>query len=166
MVSMSTPHRLAALALAVLASTAITACGKGSGPAEEAAPHVPASSDPAGKDIVEGAVIAAQESVGGVRLYKVTHVDDYPDPIGYEYHMIAYDPKCDSFEMAAKTWKNHGATPMFDHLVVREVSFLPRDHRVLFVEPLTPAELLTYTKSRDGRTGGPSIPGAAPAPRP
>lgn len=165
MVAMSTPHRLAALALAVLSAAAIPACGKGSGPAEDPAPHVPASSDPAGKDIVEGAVIAAQEKVGGVRLYKVTHVDDYPDPIGYEYHMIAYDPKCDSFESAAKTWKNHGATPMFDHLIVREVSFLPRDHRVLFVEPLTPAELATYTKSRDSR-GGPTAPGAAPAPQP
>ena len=84
---MSTSHRLAALALAVLAATTITACGKGTG--EGDTPRVPASSDPAGKDIVEGAVIAAQEAVGGVRLYKVTHVDDYPDPIGYEYHMIA-----------------------------------------------------------------------------
>jgi hypothetical protein len=151
MVAMSTPHRLATLALAVLTAAAIPACGKSSGPTEEA-PHVPASSDPAGKDIVEGAVIAAQEKMGGIRIYKVTHVDDYPDPIGYEYHMIAYDPKCDSFEAAAKTWKAHKATPMFDHLVVREVSFLPRDHRVLFVEPLTQEELATYTKSRDGRT--------------
>ena len=119
MVAMSTPHRLAALALAVLAATAITACGKGSA---DDTPRIAASSDPAGKDIVEGAVIAAQESIGGVRLYKVTHVDDYPDPIGYEYHMIAYDPKCDTLEIAAKTWKDHKATPMFDHLVVREVS--------------------------------------------
>jgi hypothetical protein len=163
MVAMSTPHRLAALALAVLSAAATSACGKGGTPAEEPAPHVPASSDPAGKDIVEGAVIAAVEKVGGVRLYKVTHVDDYPDPIGYEYHMIAYDPKCDSYEIAAKTWKNHGATPMFDHLVVREVSFLPRDHRVLFVEPLTQAELATYTKSLDGR-GGPVTPPASPQP--
>jgi hypothetical protein len=164
MVAMSTPHRLAALALAVFSAAAITACGKGSAPAEEAAPRVPASSDPAGKDIVEGAVVAAQEKAGGIRLYKVTHVDDYPDPIGYEYHMIAYDPKCDSFEMAAKTWKNHAATPMFNHLVVREVSFLPRDHRVLFVEPLTPAELATYTSTLNSRGGTP--PGAAPAAQP
>ncbi len=157
MVAMSTPHRLAALALAVLTAGATAACGKGSAPAEEAAPRVPASSDPAGKDIVEGAVIAAQEKVGGYRLYKVTHVDDYPDPIGYEYHMIAYDPKCDTLDVAAKTWKDKKATPMFDHLVVREVSFLPRDHRVLFVEPLTPAELATYTKATGGR-GAPAAP--------
>ncbi len=146
---MSTPHRLAALALAVLTAGTLSACSKGS-PSDDT-PHIPASSDPAGKDIVEGAVIAAQEKVGGIRLYKVTHVDDYPDPIGYEYHMIAYDPKCDSFEMAAKTWKNHQATQMFEHLVVREVSFLPRDHRVLFVEPLTPAERATYDKSHNSR---------------
>ena len=46
MVAMSTPHRLAALALAVLTAGATAACGKGSAPAEEAAPRIPASSDP------------------------------------------------------------------------------------------------------------------------
>jgi hypothetical protein len=155
--AMSTPHRLAVLALAVVTAGATPACGKG-GPSADDTPHVPASSDPAGKDIVEGAVVAAREKVGGIRLYKVTHVDDYPDPIGYEYHMIAYDPKSDTFEAAAKTWKNHEAKQMYDHLVVREVNFLARDHRVLFVEPLTEAERATYAKSRDSRAEGSSAP--------
>ena len=154
MVAMTTPHRVVALALVALA---LPACSKGT--VEEAAPHVPASSDPAGKDIVEGAVVAAVESMGGMRIYKVTHVDDYPDPMGYDYHMIAYDPKCDTFERCAVVWKKHEATIAYDHLVVREVSFLPRDHRVLFVEPLTEAERATYTKSRDnGRSPAPPPP--------
>ncbi len=149
--AMSTPHRLAVLALAVVTAAAIPACSKGGSSAGEAAPHIAASSDPAGKDIVEGAVIAAREKIGGIRLYKVTHVDDYPDPIGYEYHMIAYDPKCDTYEACAKLWQSHQAKSMYDHLVVREVNFLPRDHRVLFVEPLTEAERATYDKARDSR---------------
>jgi hypothetical protein len=149
--AMSTPHRLAALALAALSAAAIPACNKGCSSTEEPAPRIPASSDPAGKDIVEGAVVAAQEKMGGIRMYKVTHVDDYPDPIGYEYHMIAYDPKCDTYEQCAIVWKKHETKVNFEHLVVREVSFLPRDHRVLFVEPLTEAERATYAKSRDSR---------------
>jgi hypothetical protein len=154
--AMSTPTRLVLLALALLGASALPACSKGS--TEEAAPHIPASSDPAGKDIVEGAVIAAHEKGGGIRLYKVTHVDDYPDPIGYEYHMIAYDPKCDTYERCAVLWQKHDAKVSYEHLVVREVNFLPRDHRVLFVEPLTEAERATYNKSRDSRGAG------APAP--
>jgi hypothetical protein len=156
--AMSTPTRLVVLALAVLGASSLPACSKGS--TEEAAPHIPASSDPKGKDIVEGAVIAAEESMGGIRLYKVTHVDDYPDPIGYEYHMIAYDPKCDTYEHCAVSWRKHEATVNYEHLVVREVAFLPRDHRVLFVEPLTEPERATYTKSLGGR--GPIAPAAQP----
>lgn len=150
---MSTPTRLAVLALAVLGASALPACSKSS-TTEEAAPHIPASSDPAGKDIVEGAVIAAQEKAGGIRLYKVTHVDDYPDPIGHEYHMIAYDPKCDTYERCAVSWKKHEAKVNYEHLVVRAVNFLPRDHRVLFIETLTEAERATYNKSRDSRGAG------------
>ncbi len=153
--AMSTPTRLVLLALALLGAAALPACSKGS-TTEEAAPPIPASSDPAGKDIVEGAVIAAKESMGGIRLYKVTHVDDYPDPIGYEYHMIAYDPKCDTYERCAVSWKKHEAKVNYEHLVVRQIAFLPRDHRVLFVEPLTETERATYTKSLNSR--GPSAP--------
>lgn len=159
---MRTPHRLTALALAVFTAAATPACGQGCSTPEEAAPHIPASSDPAGKDLVEGAVVAAKEGAGGIRLYKVTHVEELLAPLGREYHMIAYDPKADTFEQAAKTWQKHEAKIVFEHLVVRDIHFIPRDHRVVFVEPLTPAELATYTKSRDSRgTAFPPPAGAA-----
>ena len=159
---MSTPHRLTALALAVFTAAAAPACGQGCSSSEEAAPRIPASSDPAGKDLVEGAVVAAREGTGGIRLYKVTHVDEMPEPLGYEYHMIAYDPKSDTFEQAAQTWKKRETKVIFEHLVVRDIHFLPRDHRVVFVEPLTDAERTTYTKSRDSR--GTSFPAPIVAP--
>ncbi len=148
---MRTPHRLTVLALAVFAAAATPACSQGCSNAEEAAPHIPASSDPAGKDLVEGAIVAAREGTGGIRLYKITHVDEMPEPLGHEYHMIAYDPKSDSFEQAAKTWQKHETKVIFEHFVVRDVHFLPREHRVVFVEPLTDAERATYTRSRDSR---------------
>ncbi len=148
---MRTPHRLTALVLAAFTAAATPACSQGCSSSEEAAPHIPASSDPAGKDLVEGAVIASREGQGGIRLYKVTHVEELPEPLGTEYHMIAYDPKSDTFEQAAKIWQKHEAKVSFEHLVVRDIHFLPRDHRVVFVEPLTDAERLTYTRSRDSR---------------
>src|SRR6185312_3811304 len=52
--------------------------------------------DPRGKDLVAGAVVAAAtsaETTPGIRTYKILHVDDYPDPIGYNLHLAAYDPK-------------------------------------------------------------------------
>lgn len=160
---MRTPHRLTVLALAVFTAAATSACGQGCSTPEEAAPRIPASSDPAGKDLVEGAVVAAREGqAGGIRLYKVTHVDEMPEPLGREYHMIAYDPKSDTFEQAAKAWQKRETKVVFEHLVVRDIHFLPRDHRVVFVEPLTDAERATYTRSRDSR--GPSSPPPAAAP--
>ena len=76
--------------------------------------------------------------------------------------MIAYDPKSDSFEQAAKTWQKRETKVIFEHLVVRDIHFLPRDHRVVFVEPLTAAELATYTKSRDSRGGSVPAPIVVP----
>lgn len=110
----------------------------------EASPTVPASSDPDGKDLVEGAVVAAAESSGGVRLYKIVHVDDLPQPIGFEYHMIAYEPKASSYAEAAKLWTSPARTVAIPHIEVRKIHFMPRDHRVLKVEPVTPAELQPY----------------------
>ena len=159
---MRTPHRLTVLALAVFTAAATSACGQGCSTPEEAAPHIPASSDPAGKDLVEGAVVAAREGTGGIRLYKVTHVEELLASLGHEYHMIAYDPKADTFEQAAKTWKKHEARVMYDHLVVRDIHFIPRDHRVVFVEPLTDAERATYTKARDSRNPSSPPPAASP----
>jgi len=111
---------------------------------------VPATSDPEGKDIVEGAVLAAAESSGGYRLYKVVHVDDLPDPAGAEYHMIAYDPKTPTLQDAANLWKyKRGDVKVaIDHILVRLVNFGKRDHRTLFVEPVTDEEKAPYIKTR------------------
>jgi hypothetical protein len=111
---------------------------------------VPAASDPTGKDLVDGAVVAATESSGGVRLYKIIHADDYPDPAGPEYHMVAYDPKVATFQDAANLWKHRrGEVKVaLDHILVRMVHFIKRDHRVLTVEPVTDAEKAPYLKAR------------------
>ena len=115
----------------------------------EGAPSVPASADPQGKDLVKGAVVAAAESSGGIRLYKIVHVDDYPPPIGYELHMIAYDPKVQSYEEAAKLWKKkEGVSVVLDHVHVQLVQFLMRDRRVLAVEPVSDEELKPYLRSK------------------
>jgi hypothetical protein len=104
--------------------------------------------DPTGKDLVAGAVIAAEEKNGGYRLYKMQHVDDYPEPIGWEYNMIAYEPKGTSFEDARRLWKDKKVTIALDHIQVRASNFLTRDHRVIVVEPLTPEELAPWKKSQ------------------
>lgn len=122
-------------ALALLAFT-LVAC--------KSTPTVPASSDPDGKDLVEGAVVAATETSGGVRLYKIVHVDDLPEPLGYEYHMIAYDPKATSFETAAQLWGSPEKQVALAHIEVRKIHFMPREHRVLKVESVSPAELAPY----------------------
>ncbi|TKD12329.1 hypothetical protein [Polyangium fumosum] len=111
---------------------------------------VPAASDPDGKDLVQGAVVAATESSGGIRLYKIIHVDDYPEPAGPEYHMIAYNPKVPTFQDAANLWKHKRSevTVAIDHIFVRLVSFGKRDHRVLFVEPVTDEERAPYLKAK------------------
>jgi hypothetical protein len=114
---------------------------------------VPAASHPQGKDLVKGAVVAAVESSGGVRLYKIIHVDDYPDPIGYQLHMIAYDPKPATFQDAANVWrfKRNTLTVALDWMNVAKSAFMKRDHRVLVVEQVTDAELAPYVKARDSR---------------
>jgi len=144
---------LAALALLPIAAAAapLAGCGRSS---TSDAPAIPASSDPEGKDLVEGAIVPAlsvKEPSGGYRLYKIVHVDDYPDPIGFEYHMIAYDPKGATFEEAAKIWQKGDVRVVFDHVPVRQVDFIKRDYRVIKVEKVTDAEKASYLKSRESR---------------
>lgn len=110
--------------------------------------------DPKGKDIVAGAVIAAvtsAEPTPGIRTYKVLHVDDYPEPIGYNYHLAAYDPKAATFEQAREIRRRGKMTVVLGHLEVRAVDFLKRDHRVIAKEALTEAELAPYEKARTSR---------------
>jgi hypothetical protein len=108
--------------------------------------------DPKGKDLVAGAVVAAAtsaEATPGIRTYKILHVDDYPDPIGYNLHLAAYDPKAPTFEEARETRRRGGMTAVNVHFEVRLVDFLARDHRVIALEPLSELELAPYVKARD-----------------
>ncbi|APR74949.1 Hypothetical protein A7982_00295 [Minicystis rosea] len=110
--------------------------------------------DPKGKDIVAGAVVAAvttAEKEPGIRTYKVIHVDDYPEPVGHNYHLIAYDPKAKTFEEARELRWRGVMTVVLPHFEVRAVDFLPRDHRVLGVEPLSDQERSAYEKARTGQ---------------
>jgi hypothetical protein len=107
--------------------------------------------DPDGKDIVAGAVVAAftlSEKEPGVRTYKVVHVDDYPQPVGYNYHLIAYDPKAPTFEDARDLRGRGVLKVLMPHLEVRAADFLPRNHRVIGVEPVTPEERAPYERAR------------------
>lgn len=138
---------LAVLALS-LATVSTAACKSAQ---QEEIPIPPP--DPQGKDLIDGAIVAAAEKSGGIRLYKIIHVDDLPDPIGYEYHMIAYDPKVNTFQEAADLRKNHKdrMTVALAHLVAQQVPFMARAHRVIAVEPITEEERAPYVKSRDSR---------------
>jgi hypothetical protein len=110
--------------------------------------------DPKGKDLVAGAVVAAAtsaEATPGIRTYKVLHVDDYPDPIGFNLHLAAYDPKAPTFEEARDTRRHSNMKAVNAHFEVRLVDFLARDHRVIALEPLSEAELAPYVKARDRR---------------
>jgi hypothetical protein len=123
---------------------------------------VPASSDPNGKDMVEGAILAAVEKGSGVRLYKIVHVDDYPNPIGWEFHMIAYEPKGATFEEAAKLWETKAVKIAMSHVWVRWVNFKERDHRILGVEPVTESERATWARNKGIHSASPVAPTLAP----
>ncbi len=95
------------------------------------------------------AAVTSGETTPGIRTYKILHVDDYPQPIGYNIHFAAYDPKADTYEDAAERWKRGGMKVVSAHFEVRMVDFLTRDHRVLVKEPLTAEELAPYLRARD-----------------
>jgi hypothetical protein len=140
-------HRPTRLVLALAAATALGACRGEPLPAP----------DPRGKDLVEGAVVAAVttgEKTAGVRTYKVLHVDDYPEPIGYNLHLVAYDPKAPTFDEAAAQRKRGGMTVVMKHFEVRLIDFIGRDHRVIARELLTDEELKPYADARDHKVGG------------
>jgi hypothetical protein len=107
----------------------------------DAGPPVPASSDPTGKDLVVGAVVAAVEKGGGVRLYKVTEVIYFPPPMTDELVMIAYNEKGNDFRHAAALWRKGGLTVALNKVRVQRHMFRTRDYRVLTSEPVTAADL-------------------------
>lgn len=120
----------------ILLLCAITALGcrtdgKGSGP------PIPASSDPEGKDLVEGAIVAAHEKSGGVRLYKVKEVKYFPPPMSDELVLIAFNEKGNDFKHAADLWRRRRLTVAVANARVQRHMFITRDYRVLTQEPVT-----------------------------
>lgn len=140
---------LSPLLFPALLASPLLGCGRSTETSN--APALPASSDPQGKDLVEGAIVTAEESIGGYRLYKILHVDDLPEPFGTEYHLMAYDPKADTLAESVQIFRQGKMHVVLDHFEVRKVHFIKRDHRVIAVEPITAAEQAPYIKSRDSR---------------
>lgn len=154
--------------LVIAAALSLAACGN-KGDAGADIPPVPASHDPKGADLVQGAVVAATETNGGIRLNKIVHVDDFPLPLDYEFHMIAYEPKVQTWEEASHLWKDKKAK-VFDsaaqvtketdlkvvvpHFIVRRDAFMTRDYRVLYVEKVTPEESAAYEHAKNSRSTG------------
>ncbi len=101
---------------------------------------VPASSDPDGKDLVEGAIVAAVEKTGGVRLYKVLGVQYFPPPMSDEIWMLAYHEKGNDFAEAARIWQKGGLTVASNNVRPYRNMFRMRDYRVLANEPVSDAD--------------------------
>lgn len=127
---------VAVLALpAVLSSTACRTDGKGSGP------PVPASSDPEGEDLVEGAIVVAYEKPSqSYRLYKVKKVNFFPPPMGDELVMIAFQETGNSFEHASDLWRRGDLSVAVPNARVQRVMFNKRDYRVLEVQTVNDDE--------------------------
>lgn len=154
-----------ARALLLVLTALVAACNGGSSDV----PPIPTSHHPKGEDLTVGTVLAATETSGGVRLNKIVFVDDYPPPLDYEFHMIAYDPKATSWEEAARMWKQKQVSVIVPHFTVRRIDFLTRDYRVLFKEDVTPEEKAPYEASKTRypvppKPASPPPPSAAPSP--
>lgn len=123
-----------ALILCALALNGCRSDGKGTGP------PVPASSDPEGKDLVVGAIVAAHEKTGGVRLYKVKEVKYFPPPMTDELVMIGFNEKGNDFKHASDLWRRRKFTVAVANVRVQRHMFIQRDYRVLANEPVTEAD--------------------------
>ena len=108
---------------------------------EDTGPPVPASSDPQGNDLVEGAVVIATEKGGGVRIYKIREIKWFPNPMGEYLVMMAFDPKAEDFNGASKAWSRGGLTVALATMEVAKHNFVKnRDYRVIATEKFTDAE--------------------------
>lgn len=124
-------------ALGLVATVATSGCRSSS--ATEG-PPVPASSDPEGKDLVPGAIVAAVEKTGGVRLYKVVDSLYFPPPMTDELVMIGYAEKSDDFARASALWASGKLTVALGQVRVQRHMFRTRDYRVLANVPVTDAD--------------------------
>ena len=121
----------------VLAVTAVgfTGCrtdGAGAGP------PVPASSDPAGNDLVPGAiVVAVDETRNAVRIYKLVSVKYFPPPVGDELVMVAFNEMGKDFRHAADLWQQRKLTVALPKVRVQRQQFAHRNYRVIQQEPVS-----------------------------
>jgi len=127
-------------AIALLFVAVTTAACSGCESKSKAAPPVPASSDPTGADLVVGAIVAADEKSGGVRLYKVKETNWFPDPVGDELVMIAFREKGQDFKHAADLWHQRKLIVELPNVRVQRHMFRKRDYRVIAFEPVTDAD--------------------------
>jgi hypothetical protein len=111
-------------------------------------PPVPASADPEGKDLVVGAVVAAFEKDGGVRLYKVKEINYFPPPLSDELVMLAFNEKGGDFPHAAKLFEQRNLTVAVPNVRVYRHLFRERDYRVLAVEPVSDADRALKAKEK------------------
>lgn len=105
---------------------------------------VPASSEPEGRDLVAGAIVAAFETVGTppkVRLYKVIEVKYFPPPMSDAIIMVAYNETGADFQEAARLYQQGGLTVAIANVDVQRHLFRRRDYRVLANAPVTSADL-------------------------
>jgi hypothetical protein len=127
---------VAAIVLPLLLLT--TACrtdGKGSGP------PVPASSDPEGEDLVQGAVVVAfEEPSQSYRLYKIKKVNFFPPPMGDELVLIAFQETGNDFQHASDLWRKGDLSVAVPNARVQRTMFNKRDYRVLEVETVSERE--------------------------
>ncbi|MBW2454292.1 MAG: hypothetical protein JRI68_07270 [Deltaproteobacteria bacterium] len=106
-----------------------------------AGPPIPASSDPEGRDLVEGAIVLATAKQGGVRIYKIKGVNYFPPPMGDELVMIAFTELGNDFEHAAKLWRQRKLTVVLPNVRVQQHMFnRNRDYRIIGTEPVTDQE--------------------------
>ncbi|MBI4950580.1 MAG: hypothetical protein HY908_00965 [Myxococcales bacterium] len=132
-----------AWSLVLAAGLALAACrndGAGVGPPP------PATSDPEGKDLVEGAVVAATEKTGGIRILKVMEVNFFPPPMGDEIVFTAFKEMANDFQHASDLWTTRRGkglmTVEMTKIRVQRQQFRQRDYRVIAAEPVTPEEKL------------------------
>lgn len=136
-----------AFALAAFASCvgACESCNSAAAPAPTPLGSVGAR----GEALTVGTVVAATEKTGGVRLYKIKEVLFFPPPMSDELVMLAYDPKAESFDEAARMWREGraGLTVALPTVRVARHLFIVRDQRIVGVEDVTAAELSAKVES-------------------
>jgi hypothetical protein len=128
---------LMTIASALFLGTLASGCGGCRTDGKGTGPPVPASSDPEGKDLVEGAIVAAEEKTGGVRLYKIKEVKYFPPPMSDELVMLAFNEKANDFKHAADLWRRRKFTIAVANARVQRHMFITRDYRVIDREPVT-----------------------------